>query len=196
MKSVNIDPASLPAGMLMPTQIQAGIQALEAIETAISGRKKASKTKLSQLSAQFYQAIPQSFGYSTPPTIETQDEVDKLFKLMTSLEQVTQGQQLSLSANSTDSQYASLSTDLNLVEDGSDEHYLISTYFESTKGSGHFSGGGWGSGQRSGWLGLGLRWSGLGLGLGSVVRVRVRVSIAAHRAPRPSIAPRRTSGRG
>ena len=149
MQSVNIDPASLPAGMLMPEQIQAGNEALEAIEKAISGRKKASKTKLAQLSAQFYQAIPQSFGYSKPPTIETQADVDEKFDLLECMEQVTQGQQLSLSANSTDSQYASLTTDLNLVDDGSDEHDLIKTYFENTKGSGRFSGGGWGSGQYS-----------------------------------------------
>ena len=148
MRAVNIDPDKLPFGMLKSESISAGIQALEALETAIS-RGNASTQNMAKLSSRFYQAIPQSFGYSTPPTIDTQDKVNKLFELMTCMEQVVQGHELSLNANSTALQYQSLSTDLNLIAPGAAEYDIISRYFENTKGSAHHSGGGWGSGQHS-----------------------------------------------
>ena len=69
----------------MPNQISQGIEALEAIETAIN-RSRTTKKKLIELSNDFYQAIPMSSGYATLPVIDTQEMVDEKFELMTLME--------------------------------------------------------------------------------------------------------------
>ena len=131
----------------MPNQISQGIEALEAIETAIN-RSRTTKKKLKELSSDFYQAIPMSSGYATLPVIDTQEMVDEKFELMTLMEQVSQGMTLSLGASDVDTQYHSLSTELNLVVPQDADYGLVHTYFENTKGSGTFNGGGWNGGSR------------------------------------------------
>jgi poly [ADP-ribose] polymerase len=70
----------MPLGKLSKIQIAKGFEVLEELEDAL--KKKSKKKVLEDLSSKFYTVIPQSFGRVRPPTIDTEETLQKKYDML------------------------------------------------------------------------------------------------------------------
>ncbi|XP_038054428.1 protein mono-ADP-ribosyltransferase PARP3-like [Patiria miniata] len=145
MANFELDVKKMPLGKLSKAQLAKGFDALEAIETAINN--KAGTKKLQELSSRFYTLIPHSFGRKLPPTISQAETVQNKKDMLLVLSDIVIAQdikreqdetlsqsQAAVAPNPLDVNYELLKCKLEHVAPKSEEHKVISTYVDHTKG--------------------------------------------------------------
>lgn len=71
----------MPLGKISKAQIAKGFEALEQVEEAL--KKKQPRSKLAELSSQFYTVIPHNFSRSLPPVIDSDELLHKKMDMLT-----------------------------------------------------------------------------------------------------------------
>eukprot|EP01111_Echinosteliopsis_oligospora_P002119 TRINITY_DN1310_c0_g4_i1.p1 TRINITY_DN1310_c0_g4~~TRINITY_DN1310_c0_g4_i1.p1 ORF type:complete len:475 (-),score=114.93 TRINITY_DN1310_c0_g4_i1:33-1457(-) len=135
MAEMEFDVKKSPLGKLTKNQIKKGYEILSLIEAAIRAGK--SRSKLAQLSSDFYSLIPHSFGRAVPPPIETDEQLKKKMKMLEALGDIEIATKLMDSVgddvgNKIDANYATLNTDIEPVDVSSDEYKEILKYVQNT----------------------------------------------------------------
>ena len=144
LTSFHLDLTRLPLGVPSKDQIQVGISILNKIEEKLSGTRMTEN--YTDLSSQFYTAIPHAFGRSRPPCIQSQESLQQRYDMCNILldmfstnetvrkiqeeQEVKEKKQLPCPS---DSHYDSLNADLNIIQHGSEEFKTIQLCFDETK---------------------------------------------------------------
>jgi poly [ADP-ribose] polymerase 2/3/4 len=146
MTAMNLDPKKLPLGALSQGQIAKGFSVLEQLEDAI--HSNASKTRLEDITSEFYTLIPHAFGRSRGPVLDTMEKLREKYEMLNTLADIETAQSMQktkgLSSddddddvtqpNPSDLNYKQLAADLTLLDPKKDKDFkLIKTYFEDTK---------------------------------------------------------------
>lgn len=147
LSSFNLDLKRLPLGVPSKQQIQCGVAILDTIEEKINGSKNVTES-YSDLSSQFYTAIPHSFGRSRPPVIQNQQILQERYDMCNILldmfstnetvrkvEEDMKDMKKEKIQHPVDLHYSTLNTDLSILDHKSDEFGNIQTYFDKTKSS-------------------------------------------------------------
>lgn len=150
LKEFDIDVRRMPLGKLTTDQIEKGVTVLKEIEQKIqNGASSTDNAEFQRLSSRFYTVLPHDFGRQRPPTINTQDRLQKCFDMCNVLRDVEKAKDMmndataSSSENSgsakarakVDVQYDQLNSDMRLLEEGSEEMNMVRRAFAETKGS-------------------------------------------------------------
>lgn len=133
------DAKKAPLGKLTKTQIRAGYEALQNIETLI--KKSDFGRNLSDACSEFYTRIPHEFGMQTPPLIRTPQMVKEKISLLEALEDIEIAIKMlkggDMSENPVDRHYHQLHCTLDPLDHGSDDFKLINKYLQETHASTH-----------------------------------------------------------
>eukprot|EP00177_Eucheuma_denticulatum_P001083 GFKZ01001975.1.p1 GENE.GFKZ01001975.1~~GFKZ01001975.1.p1 ORF type:complete len:974 (+),score=144.25 GFKZ01001975.1:40-2922(+) len=150
LREFDIDIRKMPLGALSVNQIEKGVAVLEEIEDQLKSLSPA-RSELERLSSKFYTILPHDFGRRRPPVIATTDllqacydecnvllDMEKATSLMSDAAKTTKGErnreEKEKVPHPTEAQYASLNAELSLIEEGSEEHEVVSRAFHNTKG--------------------------------------------------------------
>ncbi|GFR70110.1 poly [ADP-ribose] polymerase [Elysia marginata] len=133
------DAKKAPLGKLTKTQIRAGYEALQNIETLI--KKKDMGRNLSDACSEFYTRIPHEFGMQTPPLIRTPQMVKEKISLLEALEDIEIAIKMlkggDMSENPVDRHYHQLRCSLNPLDHSTDDFKLINRYLQETHAATH-----------------------------------------------------------
>ncbi|KAK3741942.1 hypothetical protein RRG08_024688 [Elysia crispata] len=133
------DAKKAPLGKLTKTQIKAGYEALQNIETLI--KKNDMGRKLSDACSEFYTRIPHEFGMQTPPLIRTPQMVKEKISLLEALEDIEIAIKMlkggDMSENPVDRHYHQLHCSLVPLEHSTDDFKLINRYLQETHAATH-----------------------------------------------------------
>ncbi|KAL5015107.1 hypothetical protein ScPMuIL_009377 [Solemya velum] len=143
MQKLDIDVKKMPLGKLSKTQIAKGFECLENLEDGI--KKKASGTKINELTSQFYTIIPHNFGRSVPPPIKDMETLQQKMDMLTVLADIELAQAMQSDKkkvkkagpeepNPLDTNYEKLACDLELMNTTSKEFKVLETYTNQTRG--------------------------------------------------------------
>jgi poly [ADP-ribose] polymerase 2/3/4 len=84
----------MPLGKLSKTQIAKGFEVLEEIEEVLKSTGANKSTKINDLSSKFYTVIPQDFGRTVPPAINTQELLQKKYDMLVVLSDIELAQSM------------------------------------------------------------------------------------------------------
>ncbi|KAJ3383700.1 Poly [ADP-ribose] polymerase 3 [Lobulomyces angularis] len=143
MAKMDLDVNKLPLGALSQSQVQAGYDALAAIETELRAANP-STNQLERLSSYYFTVIPHSFGRQRPPILNTIEKVQERFDFMAVLSDIEKAQKMKevkeevvetkeLCKHPTNVLYEGLDADLTLVDKKSEEFKLINKYARNQK---------------------------------------------------------------
>ncbi|KAJ3221816.1 Poly [ADP-ribose] polymerase 3 [Clydaea vesicula] len=93
MAKMDLDVNKLPLGALSQSQVQAGYDALAAIETELRAANP-STNQLERLSSYYFTVIPHSFGRQRPPILNTIEKVQERFDFMAVLSDIEKAQKM------------------------------------------------------------------------------------------------------
>mmetsp|Transcript_13919 Transcript_13919/g.21067 ORF Transcript_13919/g.21067 Transcript_13919/m.21067 type:complete len:489 (+) Transcript_13919:21-1487(+) len=146
MAKFDLDVKKMPLGKLSEKQIQKGNDVLDDIEAVL---KKEATGSLSSLSSRFYSVIPHAFGRRVPPSISSEELLQKKRDMLAVLgdiviaqslkkeqETITETQTVEEVEHPTDIQYKTLGCTVTPVDKKSDIWKMIETYVEKTGPSG------------------------------------------------------------
>jgi poly [ADP-ribose] polymerase len=143
LKDLEIDTKKMPLGKLSKTQIAKGFEALEQIEQAL---EKNEKSKLAELSSQFYTVIPHDFGRKLPPTINSMELLRKKMDMLMVLADIELAQSMQKGPDKDvqqekcakprhplDRQYDLLQCRLSLLDKTSGTYKILEKYMRATQ---------------------------------------------------------------
>ncbi|CAF2813932.1 unnamed protein product [Rotaria sp. Silwood2] len=137
---MKFDARKNPLGKLSSMQIKAGYTALKEIETYIKTNKF--NSAFIEANNTYYTRIPHEFGRSTPPLIETIQQLKHEIELLEALDDIeiaftTLNTDTNTRLNPIDQHYEQLKCKLYPVEKHEDIYILIDKYLQSTHASTH-----------------------------------------------------------
>mmetsp|Transcript_64488 Transcript_64488/g.74962 ORF Transcript_64488/g.74962 Transcript_64488/m.74962 type:complete len:768 (+) Transcript_64488:42-2345(+) len=141
MKEIGYDAKKMPLGKLAKTTIKAGYDVLQRISTAI--QNKASRSKLEDLSSEFFSLIPHDIGFQkmNTLTLDTDKKVKDKLEMLQSLEEMQIAtkilEEAKDSGNLIDSNYAKLKCDIKPLPKEDKTYKLLCDYVKNGHGHTH-----------------------------------------------------------
>ncbi|KAN0032467.1 hypothetical protein ACTFIV_006365 [Dictyostelium citrinum] len=134
MTEAKYDLKKMPLGKLSKNQITKGYMVLKQIEDVMGGK---SGESLSTLSSRFYTIIPHAFGMSVPPVINTNQMLIEKMNMLQNLADIEIATNIIKDSESDDSNileshYAKLKTDIQPLDENSQEYKNILLYVKNT----------------------------------------------------------------
>ncbi|KAJ0068472.1 hypothetical protein NL108_008437 [Boleophthalmus pectinirostris] len=143
MEEMNLDIKKMPLGKLSKMQIAKGFDVLEEIEAALN--RKSKQSELEELSSKFFTIIPHNFGRVRPPTINSNEIIEKKKEMLMVLADIELAQTLKSETEKAqeemietvphpaDQDYSSLKCNLTLLDKKSQTYKIIEKYLNETK---------------------------------------------------------------
>jgi len=151
MTAMNLDPKKLPLGALSQAQIAKGFSVLEELEAAINNNAR--KSRLEDITSEFYTLIPHAFGRSRGPVLDTIEKVQDKYEILNTLTDIEAAQSMQktvqpskhkeeeIQPHPSDLNYEQLAADLVLLDPKKDGDFkFIKTYFDNTKADNAYNG--------------------------------------------------------
>ncbi len=140
MKEFDIDLKKMPLGKLSKQQIKSGYEFLKSLAEAIDS---GSRSKIADISSQFYTNIPHDFGRRIPPPIDTKEKVKAKMEMLETLAELEVASKLLDTADKEmvhplDAAYNSLKTDLIPLDHNDPEFLLCKEYVQTTHAPTHY----------------------------------------------------------
>lgn len=143
LQKMDIDTKKMPLGRISKAQLDKGREILEELAKVLAGEK--SRGSISELTAEFYTAVPHSFGRQRPPPLNTRELVQNKFDLVNTLSDVTVVQDM-LDKNKEkekedvdevehhlDRQYRELDCNIDTLDHKDPEFIYVKKYFDATQ---------------------------------------------------------------
>ena len=88
MREIGYDAKKLPLGKIDQTVVTNAYKVLKKIEKELNKKHKKSRTKIDQLSSEYYTLVPHCFGFKKPPLIDTEKMLRKEMELVEALSEI------------------------------------------------------------------------------------------------------------
>lgn len=137
-----LDLTKMPLGKLSKKQLEKAYGILSQAQELLDS-KAVSKTKLVDVSNQFYTLIPHDFGRKTPPVLDNCEIIKSKLDMLESLMEIEVAFNLLKAGDAVkdkdpiDAHYEKLNTEIELLDKSSEEFKLIQTYAKNTHGATH-----------------------------------------------------------
>ncbi|XP_057375283.1 poly [ADP-ribose] polymerase 1-like [Daphnia carinata] len=137
-----LDLTKMPLGKLSKKQLEKAYGILSQAQELLDS-KEVSKTKLVDVSNQFYTLIPHDFGRKTPPVLDNCEIIKSKLDMLESLMEIEVAFNLLKTGdavkdkNPIDAHYEKLNTEIEVLDKSSEEFKLIETYAKNTHGATH-----------------------------------------------------------
>ncbi|KAL6042215.1 Poly [ADP-ribose] polymerase 2 [Balamuthia mandrillaris] len=140
---MEFDINKMPLGKLKKSHIDKGYKVLKKLEKVL-GTKPVDKSKLTNLTNDFYSLIPHDFGMNRPPLISTTKMMQKKMAMLEALGDIEIATNLlkgstTSDENPIDSSYKALNTVLVPISETSEDYKRISLYIRNTHAPTHTS---------------------------------------------------------
>ena len=133
VKQFDLDDTKAPLGAISHSQIDTAYKVLALLSATIESKDK---TKIAELSSEFYSIIPTSSGMNKLPTIDNTTMIDKKIELLEILDSMRELSKLRSMNDSENIKYLSLKCNICTVTNIT-ELNKINTYFNNTNAHSH-----------------------------------------------------------
>lgn len=142
LMAFELDTEKMPLGKLSRKQIETAYGVLTQLSNLIT--EGGERSSFIGLSNQFYTLIPHSYGLQLPPVLDTVEMIKNKTEMMDSLLEIEiaytmLNAKIDESTNPLDARYAQLNTELEVLDQTSDEFKRLQEYVTKTHGQTHTS---------------------------------------------------------